>query len=1169
MGCSKCGFDNPANMRFCGNCGSTLELTCTRCGFSNPPAFRFCGGCANDLTKPAEPAAVDYAEPKSYTPKHLTEKILTTRSALKGERKLVTVLFADVANYTALSELLDPEEVHQIMDGCFQVLMDEIHRREGTVNQFTGDGFMALFGAPLAHEDHAQRACHAALAIQREMEKYGEKIRRETGAEFRMRIGLNTGPVIVGAIGDDLRMDYTAVGDTTNLAARVQQAAKAGEVWMSAGTRGLVRDYFSEEAVGEVTLKGKNEPQRLYRLLSERAGVRTRFDAGLIRGITEFVGREREMEALRAAYARAKCGEAELVDIVGEAGVGKSRLVYEFRKTLGEQATVLTGSCLHYGRTTNFHPVIEIVRRAFGIEDGMSETEAGARIQAVASDGLTPFLGFYQNLLSLPVTDPKFNALNPEGRKFGTFEAVKSLLASLSNRKPLVILLEDVHWIDKISEELVTYVSRSVLDRPILLIATCRPEASPTWAQGAHYQRLGLHTLSAEIGAQLVRNLLGGLPIEPALETRVIEHAGGNPFFVEEIMRELLERGDLVIQGDRYACSKPIEQCHIPDTVQGVLAARMDRLSEDLKRTLQVASVIGRDFAFKLLRTILELGDDLRNHLTNLVGLEILYEKALFPELEYIFKHALTQEVAYDSLLKQRRRELHGRIAKTIEELYADKLEPHYEILAHHWELSDKPEKAVEYLVLAGEKSNRSQAANAAMDFFTRALQLGGVSKPIDGKVSLRIRMGRADPLHAMGRIEESIDDYREAIRLARDLGDERTVLACHVRVPQLIYNTTMKEDVPRFCEEGLTLARRLGDKGAEAQIATMYAYWRLLWRHTDEQGAVDEALTLATGAANQQAIFLIQTHLAHLERWRGNPARSLEYTRGPLEMLHAAYNITVASHLAFFHGLDLTDVGRYQEAVAHLSQWVEILERNRVLIALGRFYNALGWAYSETYDLEQAFRFNVRATEHAAGLRKSPANLFSTSELHAMAEVNLMENRAEMGQLDEAWQHIARFQQASADPAYDLVRHRWSARMNHVKASILLARGDLDSVQALARQGLDVAERWAMKKYIGKAERLLGQVMTERRAYDAAQPYLHTALEKLEQVGNPKQLWITHTALAKLFRALGRPDREREHWQAAAAIVGSTAEGLQDEALRKTFLEAAPVWEILEKSGT
>ena len=721
MKCPKCQTENPETNKFCRECGVSLSMVCPHCGTEVLSQDKFCGKCGQALGETPELSTTavtfDRVAPKSYTPKHLAEKILTTRRSLEGERKLVTVLFADVAGYTSLSEKLDPEDVHRIMEGCLHILMEEIHKYEGTINQFTGDGVMALFGAPLAHEDHAQRACYAALAIQKDLAEYGRKVKKDFGREFQMRIGLNSGPVVVGSIGDDLHMDYTAIGDTINLAARVEQAGTPGEVWLSHETRGLIQGYFSEEPVGEIALKGKAEPQRLYRVIADRPEVRTRFEAGLRRGVTELVGRRPEMEALHATFERVMGGEAQVMDVVGEAGVGKSRLIYEFHQSLGQETGFISGVCLQYGRSMNFLPVRDVVKEAFGLRVGMDEETVKGRIKEQSPDNLTQFLPFYHNLLSLKVDDPKFNSLNPEGRKFGTFEAVKSLLLVLSRQKPLVVFLEDVHWMDKISEEFFTYLSRCIHGQPIMMLSAYRPEAAPSWAQGAHYQKLGLETLGLNSSIRLVMNLLGGLELDPALESKIAEKAGGNPFFMEEIVRELLERGDLVREEDRYICRCPNDQIEIPSTIQGVIAARMDRLSEDLKRTTQVASVIGRDFAYKILKSVMELGEELRGHLTNLVGLELLYEKTLYPELEYIFKHSLTQDVAYESLLKQRRQEIHGRIARAIEELYAEKLEPHYEILAHHWELSGNPEKAIDYLILAGEKSNRDNAVQSARIF--------------------------------------------------------------------------------------------------------------------------------------------------------------------------------------------------------------------------------------------------------------------------------------------------------------------------------------------------------------------------------------------------------------------------------------------------------------------
>ena len=1169
MKCPECQFDNRKGAKFCKECGNEMELTCPKCESVAEPGSKFCDECGHDLTVVTGAPPIDYSEPQSYTPKFIADKILTSRSSIEGERKLVSVLFADVADYTSMAEKLDPEEVHQIMDGCFKILMDEIHKYEGTINQFTGDGIMALFGAPVAHEDHAQRACHAALSIQHAIGEYGKRIEKNYGVKFNMRIGLNSGPVIVGSIGDDLRMDYTAVGDTTNLAARIQQSANPGDVWLSQDTRNIIGGFFKVDSVGDLELKGKTEPQPAYRLVAEHKEVRTRFEAGLAKGVTELVGRQSEMEILKTAWGQAKSGEARVVDVVGEAGVGKSRLAYEFQNKISDEAIILTGVCIHYGRNINFLPLIDIVRAAFDIEEGMSEEAAGKRIEERVVGDLESMIPFYRNLLSLKVDDPKFNSLNPEGRKFGTFEAVKNLLLSISESKPLVVFIEDVHWMDKISEEFFVFFSHSIQGKMILMLSAYRPEGAPGWAKGPYYRHLGLETLSEKSSGHLVSNILGGLELDPELEMLIVERTGGNPFFVEEMVRELIERKELRKEGNCYVLQNPIDRMDIPGTVQGIIAARMDRLSEDLKKTMQVASVIGRDFAYKILRSILELGDELRTHLTNLVGLEVLYEKALYPELEYIFKHALTQEVAYESLLKQRRREIHGRIARTIEELYADRLEQHYELLAHHWELSHSPGRAIEYLVLAGEKSKSSQAANAAVDFFTRALnQIEKSKKTSDPNLMLRIREGQAGPLHAMGRIEDSLDAYQETIRIAHELGNQQKVLDCLVSIPTLIYNTTLTDKMPDFCEQGLALARTLGDKGAESRIMTFYSYWRYVWQYTDVYEKIKYTLDMAIKSKQPLAIFTARGWLSAFERWRGNPKKGLELLEGIDEMVLSTFNIFFGSVSAFGQGMILTDVGRYNEAIRFLSQWIDIMEQHSIFMNLPRSCNCIGWTYSEIYNIEKSFHFNNRALDNIATLRKSPALIYSVLEMQAMTEVNLMENKFEMGKIDETWEHITRFEVESSHPDYFLFRDRWLTRLKDLKGTILLSRGELDEAEELAKECLEIAEKRDFKKYIARAERLFGKILTERGAHDQAEAKLRAALTKLEEVGNPKQLWITHTALAQLYEKMKRSDLKREQWLAAMAVTESTADGLDDEQLRATFINAAPVKKIIERAN-
>ncbi|HME42441.1 MAG TPA: adenylate/guanylate cyclase domain-containing protein [Syntrophorhabdales bacterium] len=1168
MKCPKCQTENPETKKFCRKCGTRLSLQCPQCGSEYFPGDEFCGECGTALEKPREAPLINYAEPKSYTPRFLADKILTTRSSIEGERKLVTVLFADVANYTSISEKLDAEEVRQIVDGCFHIVMDEVHKWEGIITQFSGDGAMALFGAPIAHEDHAQRACYAALSIQKALVEYGEKVRREQGLEFKMRMGLNSGPVVVGSIGDDLRMDYTAIGDTANLAARVEQAAKPGEVWVSQETRTIIRGYFKEESVGEMPLKGKAQPQHLYRVISDLPDVRTRFAVGLAKGMTDLVGRRPEMEALQSAYERVKEGEAQVVGVVGEPGVGKSRLVYEFHKVLGGDETFLTGICVPYGRNINFLPVIDVVKTAFGIREGMREEEVGNRIMERAHNGLAPMIPFYRNLLSLKVEDPRFNTLDPEGRKYGTFEAVKDLLLAMSEEKPLVMFLEDVHWMDKISEEFFTYFSRCMHGHKVLMISAMRPEGAPPWTQGAHYQRLGLETLGFDASIRLVRNILGGLPMDPALEKKIVEKTGGNPFFVEEIIRDLLDRGDLVRSGDRYLCSRPAHQLEIPNTIQGVLAARMDRLSEDLKQTLQVASVIGRDFAFRLLKSIMELGEELRVRLTNLVGLEILYEKALYPELGYIFKHALTQEVAYESLLKQRRQEIHSRIARTIEELYADRLPEHYELLAHHYERSGNAEKAVEYLILAAEKSNQNKAVQVAYDFFRQALKVvDSAHISLDPEKERRIHRGLASASVDVGDLTTALEHYQKALEVSQRQGtaaDEMEILTGFATAK---WFTRMKrEEAIKWYEEGIARAREVGDKAAESHIRSIEGFYLCSLGHRAEgYPIVVEAEPMALQTGNQRSIGYNRVARACAERWLGRPGKTVELTEGLTDALSKIFNLSLLSVLIFVRGTALAELGRIEEALAALKYGIDLCEKFGGALLLGRLYNAVGYCYGEIHNPEEAWKWNLKSEAIA---RKLMTGNHIAAESVANADVNLMENLFDQGRNEEVWGRIKAFEEEAKTPDYYRGRDRWEGRLDFLASLILLQRGNVDEAGARITKHLEISRREHTKKIEGRFLMLLGEVQMKRNESDNAIQSLNEAVLILKEVGNPRRLWEAHASLASVYDRVRHESDARQHWGAAVDAIRRTASGLSDPNLREGFFNAKPIRDIFSRAG-
>ncbi len=727
MKCPKCQFDNPEGAKFCNECGNKLELMCPECGKVNPLGSKFCNECGHDLRKPKEALPVDYDQPQSYTPKHLADKILTTRSSVEGERKLVTVLFADVANYTSMSEKLDPEEAHQIMDGCFKILMDEIHRYEGTINQFTGDGIMALFGAPVAHEDHAQRACHAALAIQRALEGYSDNLEKRLGLAFRMRVGLNSGPVVVGSIGDDLRMDYTAVGDTTNLAARMESMARPSTILGTASTYRLARDFFDFRPLGKFQVKGKEESQEVYELV-EASEVATRIEAAAAKGLTRFVGRTREAEALKDAFEKARSGSGQVVGVVGEAGVGKSRLLLELRNMPSPgESTYLEGQCLQYGSSMAYRPILGILRSYFHIKEGDQEADIKKNMEKrilQLDENLKSTFPPFQEILSLEVEDVVYLKVEPQEKRMRTFEAVRDLLVRESQDRPVVLAIEDLHWIDRTSEEFLDYLIGWLANARILLILLYRPEYTHKWGSKSYYNKIGLDQLSTKTSTELVQSILEGAEVVPELSELILKRAAGNPLFMEEFTHTLLENGCIQRKDNQFILSKTFAEIQVPDTIQGIIAARMDRLQDTLKRVMQVASVIGREFAFRILRTITGMREELKSHLLNLQGLEFISEKQLFPELEYIFKHALTQEVAYNSLLHKRRKEIHEKIGRAIEEIYPDRLEEYYELLAYHYMRSDNTEKALEYLDRANQKAAKVSAMEEAKAYFDKAMEL-------------------------------------------------------------------------------------------------------------------------------------------------------------------------------------------------------------------------------------------------------------------------------------------------------------------------------------------------------------------------------------------------------------------------------------------------------------
>jgi len=745
----------------------------------------FCDECGHPLAVPKAPHPVDYSRPVSYTPKFLAEKILRDRSAIEGERKVVTVLFADVANYTAIAAKRDPEEIHQIMDGCFKILMDTVHHYEGTINQFRGDGIMAIFGAPIAHENHGQRACYAALSIQRAMEDYGEKLRADFGLEFKMRFGINSGLVMVGAIGNDLRMDYTADGDITNVANRLESLAEPGSVLVSENTYRLIKAYFKLEALGPVRLKGKEEPQHAY-LLIDSSAVKTRFEEAVLRGLVRFVGRRNTMATLRAIWNKAAEGYGQVMGIMGEPGVGKSRLMLEFKRSLADKAVhFLEGRCLSHGGSIAYLPFLDILKSLFSIKEGQDDAESTRKIEARISfmdQAAFPFmLSAFQHVLSLEVNHASWHLTEPKEKRHHIFEALKWLFIRMSEERPLIIVIDDLQWMDKTSEEFLTYFIDGLSRNRILLVLLYRPEYSHPWEKKSHYCKIGLSQLTKRSSLELISAVLQEGAVEPELEQLILEQSAGNPLFIEELIYSLLENQAIEKKNGRFALARRLDGLKVPDTIHGIVAARLDRLDDALKQIMQAASVIGNDFGYRILRTIAGLGEELKFHLDKLQSLELIYEKKLFPELEYTFKHALFQEVAYSSLLLKRRMELHIRVGLALEFLYGDRLDEFYETLAYHFFSGEDYAKAYKYLKLAGMKAEANFSHVEAFHFFEKALRVSDkLSKEEAETEKLEIYNLMRRPIAMLGYPKESLEILTKGIEIAEALGDQKSLSGFH-----------------------------------------------------------------------------------------------------------------------------------------------------------------------------------------------------------------------------------------------------------------------------------------------------------------------------------------------------------------------------------------------------
>ncbi|HKC08858.1 MAG TPA: AAA family ATPase [Methylomirabilota bacterium] len=1091
MHCPRCRHEVSASARFCIQCGARLAPSCRSCGAELGDGGRFCGQCGRPVD--ATPAGqARFASPEAYTPRHLAERILTSKSAIEGERKQVTVLFADLKGSMELLVDRDPEEARKVLDPVLEHMMEAVHQYEGTVNQVMGDGIMALFGAPLAHEDHAVRACYAALRMQEAVKRHSDEARAAEAIPIQIRVGLNSGEVVVRSIGSDLRMDYTAVGQTTHLAARMEQMATPGTILTTAETFRLAEGYVEGRSLGPMPVRGLEVPFEVFEVTG--AGhARSRLQASARRGLSRFVGRAPELDQLHRALGQAEAGRGQVVAVVGEPGVGKSRLFHEITHAVSRPRwLVLEGRALSYGKGTPYLPIADLLKGYFQIEARDGEREIAGRVQAglrALDPGLEPSLPAFLALLDVPTEDARWRALDPSQRRQRTLEAVKVLLLRESQRQPLLLVFEDLQWMDSETQALLDGLVESLPRARMLLLANYRPEYRDGWGGKTYYARLRLNTLAHESADELLQALLGVEPGLAPLKHLLIGRTEGNPFFLEESVRALVETGALEGVRGQYRAARPLSANQVPATVHSILAARVDRLPAREKRLLQSASVIGKDVPFALLQALDDAPEEeLREALTHLQAAEFLYETSLFPDLEYTFKHALTHEVTYGALLHRTRRALHARLVSVIERLDTGRLAEQVDRLAHHALQGGLWDQAVLLYRKAGAKAAAHSAYREAVACSEQALHaltnLPPGKERDEREVDLRLDLHNALTPH--GEVVRMLETLHEAERVATALGDQRRLGQIAAYMTQGYWWSGQPDRAVESGRRALAIAGTLGDRGLAA-IATLrlgQAYLSL----GEYRQAIDAfARNVATPESKPTGGAALRSAAAHAFM-----AWSLAYLG---EFAEAAGHAQEAERLAESaqHDLSLALAyagagrphlvqGNFPLAVSWLGRSVEICRRANFEPLFLLVASDLGQAYALSGRVEEGVALLAEATAQSAALNLRPT--------HAWNLTMLAEACALAGRPAEALAHVERgLAMARAN------RQRWLvAEALRILGQLRSAEGAAGPARAALEEAAGIAQDIGLRPLLGRCRLSLGEALLRAGDVEAGRGQLEQA---------------------------------------------------------------------------
>lgn len=998
--------------KFCGECGQSLSVAEGTYSVTLPRGLSF---------------DVKLQKIQKYLPGGLTEKILSQRGKIEGEHRQVTVLFVDMENFTPLVEKLGAEEAYSIMDNVYEILIHKVHDFEGTVNEMTGDGLIALFGAPIALEDAPQRAIRSALAIHQEIARFSDRMKQEKNiSPIKMRIGIHTGPVIVGTLGNDLRVEFKAVGDTVNLASRIQSLASAGTTCVSNNTFKLTEGLFRFESLGQKEIRGKEHPVHIYQVIAS-SSIRTRFDVNAERGLTAFVGRARELENLLDGLDRAKTGRGQVFSLIGEAGVGKSRLLYEFRKALtSEDVTFLEGKCLSYGRGSAYHPIIDILKATFNIQT----VDLEASIREKLTDGLRTLninvdssLPFLLELLSVKDSGMDKISISPEGKKDRLIETIKQLIIKYSELQPLVIAIEDLHWVDMSTEDALQYLLEVIPGARILLIFTHRPDYAHIWDRKSYHNHLTLNRLSNRESLAMTCSLLETDQLDKNIEELILARTEGIPFFIEEHIKSLKDLKIIERQNGSYKLTKDVKTITIPSTIQDVIMVRVDALPEGAKEIIRISSVIEREFSHELLKRVASLQEqELLSGLSILKDSELIYERGIYPDLIYIFKHALTREVVYDSLLAKKKKTLHEQIGRAIEEMYQNNLEPCFGLLAAHFMEGEDFVKGAEYSKKAMRNAEKAASLNDAIAYARKRVAC--------------------------------IEKLPQTEQMQRMRVDARTRLGLYIA--QLNYAAEAKEVIDPVIE----FTRASNDKKHLCKILMILGlYYHYVEENPAQSSSVfEESLDIADEIQDVVTLAIGNFFFGFPLAFDCQFERAVPKFQKAIDINAFVNNLwgvsAMTSNLAIFcHFYS----GKINECMKAATEALSIAEKSADIFSKGMAYNSYGLANFAKGSLDQAEKNLMK------GLQLCERINFPT--WLCVAHMGLAETYFELGEFDKSNEHYSRYSEIFERNRL-FPSHVCTGRIGAIKSQIMRGRGvDLKIFNELnSKIKLTCAKGWASK---------------------------------------------------------------------------------------------------------